>query len=254
MATWSKNFTQIDNVNYGYEFELNDVPTTEMFNVPMNNTQYLYNLLNAGFLNSVSIQNNTITIGVKNATGSISYTTISISQLNGYTKNEIDTMVSNLNGTINSIGTRVTALEGKSVNRYKHHLRIRFTGYESGGSGNRFDCYFNFTLENNYGLSYSGRTFSNSDVEVYFDNLTITTPLTLNVLGMMRNMTSNENWKPILSFEVGTSSNRGFFIQYLGDVSIDLSQYHIFDYKGTTINIAIISDNVETFNTYNQGA
>ena len=42
MAQWSKNFTPITSVNNGNEYKLIDTPTLDMFNVPMNNTQYLY--------------------------------------------------------------------------------------------------------------------------------------------------------------------------------------------------------------------
>ena len=42
MANWSKNFTNISTINGGREFELNDYPTTDGFNVPINNSQYLY--------------------------------------------------------------------------------------------------------------------------------------------------------------------------------------------------------------------
>ena len=42
MANWSKNFTNIDNVNSGREFTNSDYPTPQGFNVPINNTQYLY--------------------------------------------------------------------------------------------------------------------------------------------------------------------------------------------------------------------
>ena len=41
MATWSKTFTNIDNVNNGQEFENSDYPTKEAFNVALNNTQAL---------------------------------------------------------------------------------------------------------------------------------------------------------------------------------------------------------------------
>lgn len=41
-TSWRKNFTQIDNVNNGNEFELNDYPLLDGFNVPLNNTQWLY--------------------------------------------------------------------------------------------------------------------------------------------------------------------------------------------------------------------
>lgn len=45
MANWTKTFTQAENINSGQEFTLNDVPTTQMVNAPINNTQYLYDEL-----------------------------------------------------------------------------------------------------------------------------------------------------------------------------------------------------------------
>lgn len=42
MAAWSKTFTNIDRVNNGNEYTLNDYGTTDTFNVPMNNTQFLH--------------------------------------------------------------------------------------------------------------------------------------------------------------------------------------------------------------------
>lgn len=63
-TSWRKNFTQIDNVNNGNEFELNDYPLLDGFNVPLNNTQWLYDEIQknekviSGTLNS----NNVLTI------------------------------------------------------------------------------------------------------------------------------------------------------------------------------------------------
>lgn len=42
MANWQRNFTDINQVNGGQEFSINDYPTTDGFNVPINNTQYLH--------------------------------------------------------------------------------------------------------------------------------------------------------------------------------------------------------------------
>lgn len=90
MATWSKTFTQIDNVNGGQEFGVNDYPTTQGFNVPINNTQYLYNLLQAGFIKSYTISNGTVTIVSRGVNGQDTTTTMTIDTLNGYTKQQID--------------------------------------------------------------------------------------------------------------------------------------------------------------------
>ena len=90
MATWSKTFTQIDNVNGGQEFGVNDYPTTQGFNVPINNTQYLYNLLQAGFIKSYTISNGTVTIVSRGVNGQDTTTTMTIDTLNGYTKDEIN--------------------------------------------------------------------------------------------------------------------------------------------------------------------
>lgn len=40
--SWSNTFTQSSNVNGGNEYTVYDVPTASMFNIPINNTQYLY--------------------------------------------------------------------------------------------------------------------------------------------------------------------------------------------------------------------
>jgi len=45
MANWSKQFKQIDTINSGQEYTLNDYVTLDMVNAPLNNTQYLYDLL-----------------------------------------------------------------------------------------------------------------------------------------------------------------------------------------------------------------
>lgn len=90
MASWSKTFTQIDNVNSGQEFGVNDYPTTQGFNVPINNTQYLYNLLQAGFIKSYTISNGTVTIVSRGVNGQDTTTTMTIDTLNGYTKDEIN--------------------------------------------------------------------------------------------------------------------------------------------------------------------
>ena len=133
MAQWQKTFTQIENVNSGYEVELTDVPTPQMFNVALNNTQYLFDLLNAGYLNSVTIDNSNIKIGVKNASGTINYTTISISQLNGYTKGEVDNLLNNLrndlNGDITTLQNRMTTFN--SSGRYFHNIVL---GLSVGGT------------------------------------------------------------------------------------------------------------------------
>ena len=92
MAQWSKNFTDITNVNNGQEFGINDYPTTEGFNVPINNTQYLYNLLQNGFIKSYTISNGTVTIVTRDVSGNDTTITMTIDTLNGYTKTEIDDM------------------------------------------------------------------------------------------------------------------------------------------------------------------
>ena len=118
MANWSKQFTQIDNVNSGREIQITDTPTIDMFNVGLNNTQYLYNLLNLGFIDSISINNSNIVISKKIANGTTTTSSISISDLNGYTKEQVDNFVSQLNqrasaieSALNSVTNRVTSVE-----------------------------------------------------------------------------------------------------------------------------------------------
>ena len=104
MANWTKEFTQADDVNYGREIEITDTPTTQMFNVGINNTQYLYDLLQAGFIDSIQVTNNSIVVSKKKADKTTTSLTISISDLNGYTKSEIDQTISGINDRLNELG------------------------------------------------------------------------------------------------------------------------------------------------------
>lgn len=71
-TSWRKNFTQIDNVNNGNEFELNDYPLLEGFNVPLNNTQWLYNEIqkNEKVISGTLSSNNVLTISNYNSLAS----------------------------------------------------------------------------------------------------------------------------------------------------------------------------------------
>lgn len=93
MGNWTKTFTQIENVNSGREVELNDVPTPEMFNVALNNTQWLYNLFTNGFVKSITGNANGLTITYKNSAGTESTATITQDDLGLYKKADIDGFV-----------------------------------------------------------------------------------------------------------------------------------------------------------------
>lgn len=70
MANWSKQFKQIDTINSGQEYTLNDYVTLDMVNAPLNNTQYLYDVLyttNTGLIAKVN-QNTT---DIANTTNSL---------------------------------------------------------------------------------------------------------------------------------------------------------------------------------------
>ena len=96
MSTWSKNFTQIENVNGGYEVELNDVPTPQMFNVALNNTQYLYDLLQTGFIKSITASASGLTIVVRGVNKQETTVVISQSDLDMYKKGEVDNAIANM--------------------------------------------------------------------------------------------------------------------------------------------------------------
>ena len=104
MANWSKTFTNIDNVNSGQEFTNFDYPTPQGFNVPINNTQYLYNLLNNGFVNNVSVSSKKIVVSTKNASGTTTSSDITIGDIDGYTKGEIDNSLQAINDRLNELG------------------------------------------------------------------------------------------------------------------------------------------------------
>lgn len=70
MANWSKQFKQIDTINSGQEYTLNDYVTLDMVNAPLNNTQYLYDVLyttNTGLIAQV----NTNTANITSVTNSL---------------------------------------------------------------------------------------------------------------------------------------------------------------------------------------
>lgn len=83
MALWSKTFTQIDTLNNGNEFTINDYPTAQGFNVPINNTQFLYDLLDNGFLKSFVLSQNKITITATSINGVDTTYTFDASDIGG---------------------------------------------------------------------------------------------------------------------------------------------------------------------------
>lgn len=71
MANWSKQFKQIDTINSGQEYTLNDYVTLDMVNAPLNNTQYLYDVLyttNTGLIAKVNQNTTDIATNTANIT------------------------------------------------------------------------------------------------------------------------------------------------------------------------------------------
>lgn len=52
---WSKKFRNVAVVNNNEEYRVGDLDSTETYNVPINNTQYLYNILNNNFVSNIEI-------------------------------------------------------------------------------------------------------------------------------------------------------------------------------------------------------